>query len=64
VDLRAIMTDLPVVDPTTGPVDPDCSCPFEWKGLGILYGISMGKGWVRMSDDPKCPHHGEVRDDT
>jgi len=37
---------------------PDCSCPYEWKGLGILYGVSMGKGWVRMSTDPNCRHHG------
>lgn len=38
----------------------DCTCPTEWKGLGVLYGVSMGKGWVRMSTDPACLHHGET----
>ena len=38
--------------------EADCTCPHEYKGLGILYGVSMGKGWVRMTDDPNCPHHG------
>ncbi len=37
----------------------DCPCPYKWKGLGILYGVSMGKGWVRMGDDPGCRHHGD-----
>jgi hypothetical protein len=37
---------------------PDCSCPYEWRGIGILYGVSFGKGWVRMSTDPACQHHG------
>lgn len=37
-----------------------CTCPTEWKGLGRLYGVSMGKGWVRMSTDPNCPHHVEA----
>jgi hypothetical protein len=36
----------------------DCPCPSEWRSLGRLYGISMGKGWVRMSADPACRHHG------
>lgn len=36
-----------------------CTCPTEYRGLGILHGVSMGKGWVRMSTDPACPHHGE-----
>jgi len=40
---------------------PDCTCPFEWKGLGVLYGVSFGKGWVRMSTDPACPHHAEEK---
>lgn len=35
-----------------------CTCPVEYKSLGRLYGISMGKGWVRLRDDPDCPHHG------
>jgi len=37
----------------------DCTCEYQWKGLGRLYGVSMGKGWVRMNDDPGCPEHGE-----
>jgi hypothetical protein len=40
---------------------PDCPCPTEWKSLGVLYGVSFGKGWVRMSTDPRCPHHAEAR---
>jgi hypothetical protein len=35
----------------------DCTCPYEWKGLGNLYGVSMGKGWVRMTTAPDCPEH-------
>lgn len=42
----------------------DCTCPTEYKSLGRLYGISMGKGWVRLTTDPACPHHGqEARED-
>lgn len=36
-----------------------CRCEYAWKGLGTLYGVSMGKGWVRMTDAPNCPEHGE-----
>src|ERR1700677_2006711 len=36
-----------------------CTCPYEWKGLGVLYGISMGEGWVRMLTVKTCPEHGE-----
>ena len=36
----------------------DCTCPHKWKGLGILYGISMGEGWVRMTNAEDCPVHG------
>lgn len=39
---------------------PDCPCPSEHRGLGRLYGVSMGKGWVRMDTDPECPHHGRL----
>ncbi len=41
----------------------DCACDFRWAGLGRLYGVSMGNGWVRTSTDPSCPHHSapEVR---
>jgi hypothetical protein len=35
-----------------------CTCPHEHRPLGRLYGISMGKGWVRLRDDPDCPQHG------
>lgn len=34
-----------------------CTCPYEWKSYGRLYGISMGKGWVRMDTHPACPAH-------
>lgn len=39
---------------------PDCPCPTEYASLGILHGVSMGKGWVRVSTDPVCPYHGEA----
>lgn len=35
-----------------------CTCPLDYRGLGILYGVSFGKGWVRLRDDPSCPVHG------
>lgn len=35
----------------------DCTCPLDYRGLGILYGISLGEGWVRLSDAPDCPTH-------
>lgn len=38
--------------------DELCTCRHEIKGLGILYGISLGRGWVRLDDDPDCPRHG------
>lgn len=38
---------------------PECTCPTEWRALGVLHGVSMGKGWIRMSTDPRCPHHGD-----
>jgi hypothetical protein len=34
-----------------------CTCPMAYKGLGILYGVSFGEGWVRLHDDPRCPIH-------
>lgn len=36
---------------------PDCRCSYGWRGLGILYGVSFGKGWVRLDTHPECPHH-------
>lgn len=37
----------------------DCPCQYAWKQLGALYRVSLGKGWVRMTTDPTCPHHGD-----
>lgn len=37
----------------------DCLCAFEWRGLGVLHGVSMGKGWVRMTTESECPQHGD-----
>jgi hypothetical protein len=34
-----------------------CTCRYEWRSLGVLYRINLGKGWLRMDDDPRCPHH-------
>jgi hypothetical protein len=36
----------------------DCPCASEWQSLGTLYRMSMGKGWVRVTTEPDCPHHG------
>lgn len=36
----------------------DCPCAFDWQSIGILHGVSMGKGWVRVTTEPDCPHHG------
>lgn len=38
---------------------PGCSCTYEWRPLGKLYGISMGHSWVRLNDEPDCPWHGK-----
>ena len=38
----------------------DCPCRFEWKSLGRLYKVNMGKGWIRMNTNPDCPHHGRT----
>lgn len=37
---------------------PRCTCSYEWKPLGRLYGIGMGVGWVRLDTDTDCPRHG------
>lgn len=34
-----------------------CTCQWRWKGFGVLYGVSLGKGWIRMADAPDCPEH-------
>lgn len=36
----------------------DCLCAFDWQSIGILYGVSFGKGWVRVTTEPTCPRHG------
>jgi hypothetical protein len=35
-----------------------CICAHDYRGLGRLYGVTMGKGWVRMTTHPECLHHG------
>ena len=42
------------------PVIEGCTCPLGYRGLGRLYGVSFGKGWVRLDDAPDCPHHGST----
>jgi hypothetical protein len=37
--------------------DPRCTCPHGVASFGRLYGISMGRGWVRLEDGPDCPVH-------
>jgi hypothetical protein len=37
-----------------------CICKHAWKGGGTLYGIQMGKEWVRTTTEKDCPHHGPV----
>lgn len=34
-----------------------CRCDWAWRSYGKLYGISMGKGWVRTTTSPQCKHH-------
>jgi hypothetical protein len=41
--------------------DDRCTCEYEFKSLGRLYGIGMGKGWVRLTTGPDCPHHAPAR---
>ena len=38
-----------------------CRCEHAYKGLGRWPdGVMGGKGWVRTSTHPDCPHHGTV----
>jgi hypothetical protein len=37
--------------------DDRCTCRYLFKSLGQLYGVGMGRGWVRMTTEPGCPHH-------
>lgn len=34
-----------------------CKCDYSYIGLGRLHGMDMGKGWVRITTHPACPHH-------
>lgn len=34
-----------------------CKCEHAYKGLGILDGTKMGKGWLRVTTHPLCPEH-------
>ena len=36
---------------------PGCTCEYGVRPLGRLHGINMGKGLVRLTDAPDCPHH-------
>ena len=33
----------------------DCTCEFDFRSLGRLDRVSMGKGWVRLTTNPTCP---------
>jgi hypothetical protein len=35
----------------------ECTCPRDERSLGSLYGISMGRGRVRLSTTAGCPEH-------
>jgi hypothetical protein len=37
--------------------DDRCPCEYAYKSLGQGY----GKGWVRLTTEPDCPHHGTAR---
>jgi hypothetical protein len=41
--------------------DDRCTCEYAYKSLGREYGVSYGKGWVRLTTEPGCPHHGTAR---
>lgn len=34
-----------------------CTCDLQWRALGVLYGVSMGHGWVRVITAPDCEAH-------
>lgn len=36
-----------------------CTCPYEWKSLGVLHGTHWGDGWGRALTVRDCPEHGE-----
>ena len=38
---------------------PGCVCPHGWvHSYGVLYGVKMMGGVVRVVDLPECPIHG------
>ncbi len=37
--------------------DDLCPCDYAWKSLGRGY----GHGWVRLTTEAACPHHGNAR---
>lgn len=37
--------------------DDRCTCDYAWRSLGREYGVSYGKGWVRLTTAADCPHH-------
>lgn len=34
-----------------------CTCPHGERPLGMLHGVNMGRGTVRLSTTPGCPEH-------
>ena len=48
---------VPMTPTEQAPDDHKCICPHDARPLGRLYGISMGKGTVRLSTATGCPIH-------
>lgn len=40
----------------------ECICPTGERSLGRLYGVSMGRGIVRLSMTKDCPEHDSCHD--
>ncbi len=40
-----------------------CTCTYEFKSGGRLYGVPFMKTWIRMNDADDCPLHGKERID-
>ena len=38
-----------------------CTCSYGERSLGTLYGVSMGRGTVRLTTTPECPVHDSCR---
>ena len=45
----------------TRSLGPECTCPHAEASLGRLYGVSMGRGVVRIGTTPNCPRHDTCR---